>query len=175
MLPEEFRERFVKALPKPPAELKIDLAEFVEFDDDVLNGVDLSERDRKFLVTAGLPKSAAPFLSFCAWGQEDQASIGGIPTGSNVFALGHTAYGDAIVIDLDSGEVVYFNHDRNMERVFVNSNVAKLAESLCIFAEHFHSRRMEDCLEAIENIDDVARDRGGFWAKEVANEIAGGG
>jgi hypothetical protein len=136
MLPEEFRERFIKAHPKPPAELNIDLAEFVEFDGDVLDGVDLSERDKEFLATAGLPKSAAPFLSFHAWGEEDQASIGGIPAGSSVFALGHNAYGDAIVIDLHSGEVVYFNHDRNMERVFVNSNVAKLAESLCVFAEH---------------------------------------
>ena len=79
--------------------------------------------------------------------------------------------GDMICIDeSDNGSVVYFNHDWNMERVFMNSSILSLAYSLCIYLEFQQTRDVEECRRKIGIYDRRAMDSNSFWADEIDME-----
>src|SRR5687767_1957358 len=96
----------------------------------------LNERTRRFLTEYGLPRDAAPGLSFDSWESET------IPTPNQVLRIdfeelhdylmiGSNGSGDPICIDLKTNnEVVYLNHDNYFERVFMNSSISHLLQSI---------------------------------------------
>ena len=73
-----------------------------------------------------------------------------------------------ICIDEENdGAVVYLNHDRHMQVVFMNSNVTAFATVLCLFAELMRNKDAESCRRGIQEIDPTAMTSGNFWPSEV--------
>lgn len=105
-----------------------------------LSDVSMSDADKRFLIEAGLPDSAAPFLSF------ESPERGPLPTVMEIWhqddrfrryrIIGFNGSGDPLALDDGAeGEVVYLNHDNYFQRVFVNSSVRQLAECLLLYRE----------------------------------------
>ncbi|MBN2978746.1 SUKH-4 family immunity protein [Pseudomonas lactucae] len=169
---KNFKVRFVASLRKIPADLDLHLDEFVLFDPEFLPDR-LVREDSSLLAAQGLPRDAAPFLSFYAYLQaeiESRVQNFGLP--ESYFPIGHNGSGDVVAIDMDSRHVIYFNHDRYNERVFINSSLPQFAESLCIYQEHLTKEAMDNCLDAIATIDSRAVDLGSMWPAEVGSELA---
>jgi|GEM_PF-4591476 len=121
----------------------------------------LSPVERELLSSVGLPENG-PMLAFEL---NDPEPIEGIP---HCFQIGSTPFGDPVCLDTKTREVVYFNHDRGMERVLVNSSLMKLAECLAVFMEHsnlpldgveLHKRR----LAALIEVDPALASQDSVW------------
>ena len=167
-----FKDRFISSLPAVPPDLDLRLNEFVVFDANVIP-VRLAKEDSCLLVEHGLPRDAAPFLSFHAYSpSEIDSHKQHFGTPESYFPIGHNGSGDILAIDTDSREVVYFNHDNHNQRVFINSSVRQFAESLCIYQEHLGKGAMANCLGAIAAIDTRAATTGSMWQAEVSSELA---
>lgn len=166
----DFRRRFIASLP---GNLDLRLDEFIDFDPAVVSG--LHSEDSAFLLNDGLPRDAAPFLHFEAYSKEQLGNCAKtFGLSEPVFPIGQNGSGDVVAIDLSSREVVYFNHDANNLRVFINSSLAQFAESLCIYQEHLSTQTMPLCLAAISASDAKAARVGTMWHEEVQAEVAGG-
>ena len=99
----------------------------------------------EFLNECGVPDSCAPGLSF------DKCEEKTIPTPNQVFnidledlqeylMIGNNGSGDPICIDLNvKNEIVYLNHDNYFERVFMNSTVHQLIQSIIRYQEFYAS------------------------------------
>lgn len=169
---KNFKDRFVASLPETPADLDLHFDEFVLFDPESLPDR-LAGEDSSLLAAQGLPRDAAPFLSFYAYSQpeiEFRVQIFGLS--ESYFPIGQNGSGDVVAIDMDSRHVIFFNHDRYNERVFINSSLPQFAESLCIYQEHLTKEAMHNCLDAIAIIDSRAADPGSMWHAEVSSELA---
>jgi hypothetical protein len=169
---ENFKDRFIASLPTVPAGYDLHLDAFVVYDSGTLPAR-LAKEDAEFLAIQGLPRQAPPFLAFYAYSQPEIESFKrsfAIP--ESCFPIGHNGSGDALVIYMDSREVVYFNHDNYDDRVFINSSLPQFAESLCIYQEHVRKRAMANCLDAITTIDSRAAGLGTMWRFEVDSELA---
>jgi SUKH-4 immunity protein len=163
MTPSEFKSRFIELLPPIPAELDLNVGEFVTFPADLARALRVSDLDRSFLTDSGLPWDAAPFLSFDP--DYALAPVDGLP-GSAI--IGHNGSGDMICIDQAAdGAVVYYNHDNHMERVFVNSSLSQFAESLCAYSAYRQSKDKQDFFLAMLKIDPDAIVPRAFWACEL--------
>ncbi len=112
--------------------------ELILFTEEALAGISLPEDSREFLISAGLPDSAAPFLDFRA------PDVGQLPNVAESWQqgaefrryriIGSNGSGDPVCIDeAENGQVVYLNHDFNFKRVFINSSIPTLAESLLMY------------------------------------------
>lgn len=168
----EFKNRYIKSLPPVPEELDLKLDEFVLFDSQTLESGGLNEKDKEFLLEVGLPRDASPFLSFQAYSLKDVSSrkeVFGID--ESYFPIGHNGSGDSIAIDTNSGEVVYFNHDFHMKKVFINSSLRQFAESLCIHQENWTANTLKKCLEEISHIDMPAVAKDSMWYSEIQMEL----
>lgn len=106
-----------------------------------LEDVRIPEDARTFLLAAGMPEDAAPFLSF------KSPKTGPLPTAADEWHLapdfnryrviGFNGSGDPLCLDEeDEGAVIYLNHDDHFRRVLINTSVSQLAESLLAF-RHF--------------------------------------
>src|SRR5262245_5003209 len=99
----------------------------------------IPDAQRTFLMQAGLPESAAPYLDFGG------NHYRGIPSAAELWKgeafrryriIGVNGFGDPICLDEETGgAVVYLNHDDEMKRGFINSSVERLALSLLAFRE----------------------------------------
>lgn len=158
MTSAEFRARYRRALPVPPPELDLDLEVFETFDRSDTQRAGLNRATVMFLAEAGLPRDAAPFLSF-----RNTREYSRIP--ATYFEIGVTNYGDPICIDTKSGAVVYLNHENEDRPVMMNSSLEALAESLCIYREHLSSGNVRECFSAILAIDPELS-RSSFWGVE---------
>lgn len=166
MSPEQFKSRFLASVPETPPELELGLGEFVRADPSEVEGVPLSAEDSRLLLEVGLPRDAPPFLSFRRYPDlPKEAFLRG------TFELGTNAQGDPICFELTSRTVVIFNHDRDMERVFVNSSLLKLAECLCLYQEHFRAQDFTSCFETMCKVDPELANHGGFWKSEIEQEL----
>ncbi len=168
-----FKQRFIAALPAMPPNLDLRWDEFAEF--DRVTVAPLFSRDADFLAEQGLPCDASPFLSFVAYSRaeiDQRLQVFGLS--SNCFPIGHNGSGDVLAIDMDTREVVYFNHDFHNLRVFINSTLQQFAESLCIYQEHLRDETMATCLAQIGKIDAPAVLIDSMWYNEVTSELAGG-
>ena len=147
--------------------------EFVVF--HIANLAMLDDADSAFLLEQGLPRDASPFLSFAAYTPEEiRERLDTFAVSKDYFPIGHNGSGDIVAIDTNRGEVVYFNHDANNLRVFINSTLPLFAECLCIFQEHLRSGMMHSCLSDIEAVDAKAAKTGSMWHDAVLAEIANG-
>jgi hypothetical protein len=158
--------------------------------EDRLHGCSLPPDARRFLAEAGLPKSAAPYLTFSLDSDSGLTPVHLIWTcleeGYSRFRMiGQTGFGDPICLDeANESRVVYLNHDDEFNLVSVNSSVAQLAHCLLLFREFvtrvreaggddafLDGRFPEDCwawiCDQFKAVDDPALDEGAFWATEL--------
>jgi hypothetical protein len=174
MTPAEFQARYLKSLPEVPPELDLRLHVFAPFPAANVAPLTIPASDKQILVECGLPQDAPPFLSFGQLGTNllDPADkISGLPNAYNRFrAIGTNSCGDLICLDVEAfGRVVYLNHDRHNEVIYMNSGVSALAVSLCAFQEGMRARDASACQDAIRAADPEALSPGSFWADEIAN------
>ncbi|MFL1501073.1 SUKH-4 family immunity protein [Pseudomonas sp. O64] len=166
----DFKARFVAALPSLPPVLYLQLDEFIFWEAGQLPV--MPEEDAEFLVKQGLPDGAAPFLSFAVYSDTEatrRRMIFGVA--DHYFPLGHTGSGDVLALDCQTREVVYFNHDFNNQRVFINATLPLFAQCLCVFQQHLRDNTMARCLDEIGRIDPLAAAPGSLWAEEVSAEL----
>lgn len=166
----DFKARFISSQPRVPSEPDLGLDEFVVYEAGQV--CSLAPQDAELLVKQGLPRDAAPFLSFEAYSSSQIAHrlmVYGIS--EDYFPLGQNGSGDVLAIDRRSREVVYFNHDFDNARVFINSTLVLFAQCLCIFQEHLLDSTMERCLVEIARVDSAAAVPGTMWADAVSEEL----
>lgn len=165
MKPEEFRERYLSLLLPVPPELDLNIDEFVQFSTIKVAQLNIPQADKDLLTVSGLPTDAAPFLSFGLTNETALEPLGELP---HCKIIGHNSYGDMICIDeFDGGAVVYFNHDQEMARVFMNSSVRSLAHGLCAYLEFRQTQDEERCRRAIFEYDQRAMEENSFWSVET--------
>ncbi|MGE5628392.1 MAG: SUKH-4 family immunity protein [Solirubrobacterales bacterium] len=160
----------------------------VNYDTDKIKSLRLDNDAKEFLIEAGLPESAAPFLNF------ESSDKGGSTKLKDKFNLdsfkekyiylGFTGNGDLICVIEESGEVVCIDHENENDETFINSSVPKLAECLLEYFEFgkkiksVNGRRAflegnatEELLEWItkklEEIDSAALNERSFWREEL--------
>ena len=179
MSPEEFKNHWIT-----------EYYSLIHFSEHAVDLLRISAPSKTFLKTAGLPKDAAPFLSFGG------PRLAAIPSVSHVWKkdaeferyrmIGSNGSGDPICIDEDrNGGVYYLNHDNKWISIFMNSSVEQLAYSLLAYrklGEETRKQGKDDdwlngnippalsqlFISELEAIDSKATDRGTFW-----NEILG--
>jgi hypothetical protein len=165
MKPKEFRKRFLKTIRKgAPSRLK----RFVKFNKIMIESLKLSPEDRAILLKVGLPESAAPFLDFNAYDIDklnDYSVL--VPDPARFYIIGHNGSGDAIAIDKNIGHIVFFNHDMDLEKVFINSSVVKLAKCLCLYAENRKSKNPDELFDKLVSTDSAIEDGKSFWITEI--------
>jgi len=165
-----FRERFLVTLPEIPSGLDLGLDKFVTYDESTLSILD--NEDSKFLNEFGMPANASPFLSFHSYSTVEISELyNSSILNESYFPFGANGSGDILAIDLKTKEVVYFNHDSDNERVFINSSLNKFAESLCIFQQCLTNSAINTCALLISKIDPSAVRVDTMWHCEIQSEI----
>ena len=157
----------------------------------------LSEDDKAFLIQAGLPEDAAPFLKF------ETPESGQLPTVADqwnqpsAFAayrvIGSDGSGNPIALDENkNGEVVLLDHEKKFARILVNNSIRQLAESLLAYRKLVNDSQEEFGEDAFLNgktspparkalrqeltrIDAAAMKSGCFWHGELQNLDANAG
>jgi hypothetical protein len=167
MTPVQFKTRYLDSQPTLPPGIDLGLDEFVVFPESEVEPLRISADDKEFLTVSGLPKSAAPFLSFGPSGKiflRRMSELGLSDDFRRYRVIGFNSCGDVICIDEEAdGMVIYLNHDLNIKIVFVNSSVGRLSSCLCVYAEFIKDRDGGRCAAAIRQIDPGAMDEGAFW------------
>ena len=166
MTPTEFKARYIESLPEVPEELReeLDLERFVSFRRDRVDEIGMAAQDAAILADIGLPADASPYLNFGLDQERQLEPVDGYPA---MLAIGTNGSGDYICIDTSRRfEVVYLNHDYGMSRMFINSSVSLLAESLCLFSLHLHRNDPDGFVVAIAGLDAPAAMDGAFWRTE---------
>jgi hypothetical protein len=108
------------------------------FSDANLAGIPLGPSDRTFLLEAGLPDGAAPFLSFeppRTGALRTVAELWHLPSDlPPAFVIGSNWSGDPIANGVD-GRVYSFNHDNDFMSNFIASSIAQLASLLLAYRD----------------------------------------
>lgn len=170
----EFKEKWNK-----------ELYPLIEYDKEVVDNLEIPLESKKFLIEAGLPESATPFLSF------ETMNKGALLTLREKYSIdkdyiyiGFTGDGDILAIENNSGVIITINHETH-EKAYVNNSVPQLAQSLLEYSEFVKrikkasGRRAylnRDCskeeLEVIKNkltiIDDKSINNKSFWWNEMS-------
>jgi hypothetical protein len=161
----------------------------IPFTRDSLEGIELSTSAIRFLVGAGLPDSAAPFLNFFGLGSRRlEPASDAYPLASEFaryLCIGFNDAGDPICIDSKSnGEIVLLFHDDNFRVVRLNSSVEKLAESLLAYRKLVDEtcaingedafldgdipKHLIDSIQSkLSEIDPESMNNGDFWPTEI--------
>ena len=157
----------------------------VSFPQELIDELLISKDEKIFLVEAGLPEEASPFLTFGQTTKEFLAPVNkvwGLPDDYNRYRIiGSNVSGDPICIDqLTYGAVVYLNHDMQFKSVLINSSVIYLAESLLAYRELVNEAiringaeaymdgdipivLLDKTVKTIQQIDKEAFVEGSFW------------
>jgi len=171
MTPQQFKQRWER----------VEGDRLMVFPERALSDVRLPVDARAFLIEAGLPVEAAPFLSF------GPPKSGLLPRASLVWhqppafdryrIIGTNGSGDPVCLDEETrGQVVYLNHDHRFKRVLMASSVFTLAECLVQFRdviadaggdiELIPPEGFDRLLEGFRTIDPAAGGAGGYWQRE---------
>jgi len=78
------------------------------------------------------------------------------PDYDNYLAIGFNGSGDPIAIRLDNQELVYLNHDKYFEEVFINSDLKKFAMSVLRirdFETEFSDEQFDVLIRDLKSID----------------------
>lgn len=178
--PQEFLEKW-----------NIETYGLVNYEESNINSFSLTNETKDFLIKAGLPESAPPFLTF-----ESSTEGGGVRlTEKNnslgkmydrFIYLGYTSNGYPVCINESESEVVYIDYDNENNSILINSTIAKFAESLIIYVEFIKkvkavngrrayieknaTKELLDWLsKSLLQIDTVALIQGGFWEEELVS------
>lgn len=182
LTPQEFRKRWLG---------DDDSESLVMFPTDAFVDVAIPDESKTFLITGGLPESAAPFLDFRVPDHgaiQTVAELSKLAPKFNCYrVIGSNGSGDPLCIDESfGGQIVYLNHDFAFNSVLINSSVPQLAESLLAFRHLIREtqrRNGEDAyldgdvprdlqqwlLNEIIRIDPVAAHADCFWTQELDN------
>lgn len=148
----------------------------LRFTPQSLLGVRVPSSSQDFLLVAGLPRAAAPFLSF------EVPETGSLPTAAEAWQLteayncyrviGFNGAGDSICLDENAGgAIVFLNHDQRFERVLMNTSVSQLAESLLVFRALMQGDGSAElrtwCLDEMRKVDEEAWSLTSFWRDEI--------
>jgi SUKH-4 immunity protein len=163
--------------------------ELLKLQEAVLTNLKLPSDSKKFLIEAGLPAEAAPFLDFGPLGGKRLESIAesyGLGAEFNRYVLiGSDAEGNPICLDqADAGAVVRLNHEDQFKATKINPAISLFAEALLAYRQLVREtlRRNgddafldgnipEDLRQRLEDelrrIDPTSLDSGSFWAIEL--------
>lgn len=172
--PSEFLERW-----------NSNLFGIVKYDESTIASLNIPKDAKDFLIIAGLPKSAAPYLGFKSSKRGGATKIND-PNFLKYILIGNTGSGDSICIVEESGDVVYLDHENFYKEVSVNSSIPQLVESLLVYAEFVDKTNEENGENAfldnnipdgliewltsrLKDIDAKALDIEGFWYEELNN------
>jgi len=158
------------------------------------NGVDrllLGAEDKEFLVQAGLPADAAPFLTFDAPRSADLATVAeqwGIADEFRRYrVIGSDGSGNPIALDEQcEGEIVWLDHENRFARALMNKSVRQMAESLLAYRKLVEDTQAQfgpdafldgktsvaarkKLREELTKIDPAAVMPGCFWHGELQN------
>ncbi len=161
--------------------------ELSRFTVDSLSRSHIPQSAKRFLETAGLPKEAAPFLTF---GQASLNWLGrsGQFDGESYYAVGFDGAGNPFAIDSE-GTVWLIDHEAPDHMTFVNSSVQTLAECLLTYRklvvatiaaggeDAFLDGRIprgiaEAFSRSVEMADSAAVRSESFWGIELSGLIA---
>lgn len=170
--PQHFKQRWERG----------GLDRLVVFPESSLADVRLPVDARAFLVEAGLPVEAAPFLGFEPPKGVGLRRVSAIfhqpPAFDRYRIIGSNGSGDPICIDeAANGQIVYLNHDNRFQRVLMASSVVSLAECLLELRDFIDDaggdtelvgpERYRQLLERLRTIDPAACEPDGYWPQEI--------
>jgi hypothetical protein len=169
----------------------------IRFPKQAVDHLSLSDEDKAFLAEAGLPKDAAPFLTF------EAPASGQLPTVSEQLAqttafaayrvIGSDGSGNPIALDENNtGEVVLLEHENKFVRVGINKSVWQLAESLLAYRKLVYDSQEEfgenafldgqvseatrkELRQKLTTIDPASVKAGCFWHGELKDLEANAG
>ena len=163
--------------------------ELVAVPETALSDLKLTADCKAFLIEAGLPQEAAPFLSFDAAGSgrlESVADAYGLgPELRKYIMIGSDGAGNPICLDLaDSAAIVCLDHEAGFLPIRMNRSVSQLAEVLLAYRQMVRDtstrngddafldgnipRDLRDRLEAdLRQIDSECLQTDRFWANEL--------
>ena len=153
----------------------------VSFPKESLADVRLSADARSFLIEAGLPEQAAPFLDF---GPPKSGTLERVsvvwhqPTEFGRYRIiGSNGSGDPVCLDEErEGQIVCLNHDNRFESVLMAASVFTLAECLVELrdlitgaggTEDVTQEQYAALLARLQSIDPAASPPGGYWEREI--------
>ena len=154
----------------------------VQFPAPLIGEYALPNDTKDFLQTAGLPRSAAPFLSFGPEYLEYAPMLReyGI---DDVMVVGIDCLGNPIAVQKD-GAVACYDHDFDFSRTYVNQGVPELAQTLLRFRDMISEAQQLRGEEAVFNgdipvqlteafaaelrsADAQAVQEGSFWSRQL--------
>ncbi|MBF7154365.1 SUKH-4 family immunity protein [Bacillus albus] len=163
----------------------------IHYNEKIIHSYSFSKETKDFLIKAGFPESAPPFLTF-----ESANNGGGIRLSKiqnelgtmydKFIYFGFTGSGNPICIDESKSQLVYIDYDNENKVVLINSTIEKFAESLLVYVEfikevkaangrkaYIEKNIPEDLVEwissALQEIDAVALTEGCFWTEELGS------
>ena len=151
-----------------------------------------------FLKTFGLPKVAAPFLSFSKDNDEKYEGIlkltdyfDFLETGfENYIVIGSTGNGDEIVIDIkDDCKIKVLDHEDNFTEEFANNSIDKFANGIIIYQDFvktvikengedalidckYNDSHINDLKQKMISNDKDSMNQSCFWSLEIEELIA---
>lgn len=161
----------------------------VNYEESVINSFSIDNQTKDFLIKAGLPESAPPFLTF-----ESSINGGGIRLTeknnslgklyNSFIYLGYTGNGNPVCIDESNSQIVYIDYDNENKSVLINSSIATFAESLLIYIEFVKKIKAENRRRAyiqknatkelldwisksLYQIDAISLIQDSFWEEEL--------
>lgn len=173
--PSIFIERWQKQIPESLSPRLFEEYSLIRVFPETLISRNIPEPSKNFLTQAGLPKRAAPYLSFEElaknlhlvwnqwgipndWKEADQKRL------EHYFVIGSDDNsGNPICIDeANGGRIVTLEHEDWFNTVmFVNSSLPQLAEFLLLFNEVIKKTKI---FTELEKIDPAALKEGCFWS-----------
>jgi hypothetical protein len=151
----------------------------------------ISDEEKEFLVQAGLPEDAAPFLTFQVPGSRELPTVAEEWEQPKEFGcyrlIGSDGAGNPIALDESrQGEVVYLDHEKRFARVVLNKSIRQLAESLLAYRKMIKDSQAEfgedafldgktstaarkELRQELTRIDPAAMKSGCFWHGELQN------
>lgn len=161
----------------------------VYYDEKFIEAFSLSQETKVFLMEAGFPESAPPFLTFVSkengGGERVTEKNNKLAPGYRKFLkFGFTGSGFPICLNECNSELVYIDFDKDNKIVLINSSISKFAETLLVYVEfikevkaingkkaYLEKNATEELLDwiinLIKNIDALALTKGSFWEEEL--------
>ena len=164
---------------------------------DKLVSLKLSKSTIEFLVISGLPKDAAPFISFCRDSNDKFDDINKLTTQydfldfefEKYIVIGSCSDGDPIVINIENNDQIeWLDHDDLFPSMFFNSSINSLAECLVIYRDFILTVQKENGEDAYLNFnftdmqfeklkndlilaDNKISEEKGFWYEQLEMEL----
>ncbi|MES0489527.1 MAG: SUKH-4 family immunity protein [Leptospirales bacterium] len=179
---EEFKKRWAEPLAQP--------------EESQISDIPFSEHDRLFLLNAGLPKDAAPYLSFTQlkqglkpiyeiWGNPQDYSDKEKSRLEPYLVFGSDGSGNPIAVDTNNEcQIFLLDHENRFKTItFMNTGISQLAEFLLLIKELIHKTQLElsdeqldegipdsyknNVFDAMQKIDVKAIEPDKFWKPEI--------